>query len=37
MNTGMRKEIIKAKNNQTLDLKILESKGIDTIESKIID
>lgn len=31
----MRKEIIKAKNNQTLDLKILESKGIDTIESKI--
>ena len=31
----MRKEIIKAKNNQTLDLKVLESKGIDTIESKI--
>ena len=26
----MRKEIIKAKNNQTLDLKVLESKGIDT-------
>ena len=31
----MRKEIIKAKNNQTLDLKILESKGIDTLHSKI--
>lgn len=35
MNTGMRKEIIKAKNNQTLDLKILESKGIDILHSKI--
>ena len=31
----MRKEIIKAKNNQTLDLKILESKGIDILHSKI--
>ena len=35
MNTGMRKEIIKAKNNQTLDLKVLESKCIDTLHSKI--
>ena len=35
MNTGMRKEIIKAKNNQTLDLKVLESKGIDILHSKI--
>ncbi|WP_245945921.1 hypothetical protein [Helicobacter didelphidarum] len=35
MNTSLRKEIIKVRDNQTLDLKVLESKGIDTIESKI--